>query len=282
MRYYKSMAETLKDMANEGKYSQYSSLLVQKGKLLAKGLEPNSTRLKLVDKEIEKEKKKLGIKEGFTDQEQSFLQTGAIMGDAETNINKLVKNKKELEKVMKYWNKSGAGGNTTGRKLIKSISSKIAKIKEETELDEIPSSMIKRLQKEYEPLRGKSTGIAPEKFAKLRKLLRRFTKPDLLDLVKADLPIVTTGAKAVLVVHHGMKWSQLPEELVPYVDELSEGTKFGSVDDKVMKRIELMMKGSREMKNSIANLLNYLMPPEVVDMVKDKLNIKMPRGKIKF
>ena len=38
-------------------------------------------------------RKKLGIKEGFTDQEQSFLQTGAIMGDGETNINKLVKNK---------------------------------------------------------------------------------------------------------------------------------------------------------------------------------------------
>ena len=61
---FKSFDEEINSSTvEEGKYSQYSSLLVQKGKLLAKGLEPNSTRLKIVDKEIEKEKKKLGIKE---------------------------------------------------------------------------------------------------------------------------------------------------------------------------------------------------------------------------
>jgi hypothetical protein len=43
-----------------------------------------------------------------------------------------------------------------------------------------------------------------------------------------------------------------------------------------------MMKGSRDEKNSIANLLNYLMPPEVVDMIRYKLKITQPRGKIKF
>ena len=43
-----------------------------------------------------------------------------------------------------------------------------------------------------------------------------------------------------------------------------------------------MMRGSTEEKKSLANLMNYLMPPEVVDMVRDKFGIKMPRGKIKF
>ena len=37
-----------------------------------------------------------------------------------------------------------------------------------------------------------------------------------------------------------------------------------------------------EEKKSLANLMNYLMPPEVVDMVRDKFGIKIPRGKIKF
>ena len=48
---------------DEGKYTQYSSLLVQKGKLLAKGFIPQSITVTRINKEIEKEKKKLGIEE---------------------------------------------------------------------------------------------------------------------------------------------------------------------------------------------------------------------------
>ena len=47
----------------EGKYTQYSNLLVQKGKLFAKGFLPTSITVTRINKEIEKEKKKLGIKE---------------------------------------------------------------------------------------------------------------------------------------------------------------------------------------------------------------------------
>ena len=80
-----------------------------------------------------------------------------------------------------------------------------------------------------------------------------------------------------------MKWSQLPEELIPYVDiDILEESKFSSIDNKVVDRVKKLMKGSREERNSIANLMNYLMPPEVVDMLRDKLKIKQPRGKIKF
>jgi len=167
----------------------------------------------------------------------------------------------------------------------KAMNASKKKIKEGEDLEEFTDAQIKRLKKEYEPLRGKETGINPEKFKKLRVMLSRMTKDMLLKLVKADLPIITSAAKARLVVHHGMKWSQLPEELVAYIDleQLDEAkSKFKSVEPKVIDRVEKMMKGSRDEKNSIANLLNYLMPPEVVDMIRYKLKITQPRGKIKF
>ena len=155
-------------------------------------------------------------------------------------------------------------------------------------LEEFTDAQIARLKKEYEPLKGKETGVNPEKFAKLRKLMDRFSKPQLLKLVDADIPILTSAAKAKLVIKFGMKWKQLPEELIPYIDifadnlRLEQKGKFKSVDPKVIDRIEKMMRGSRAEKDSIANMLNYLMPPEVVDMVRYKLKIVPKRGKIKF
>jgi hypothetical protein len=161
---------------------------------------------------------------------------------------------------------------------------KDALLKANESLEEInekfSDSQIARLKKEYEPLKGKSTGVHPEKFAKLRKMLRNMKKDMLLQLVPAGIPIVSSGAKAILVVHHGMKWSQLDRGKLDM--EFDMGEKFVDIDDKVMKRIELMMKGTRQMKNDIQNMLNYLMPPEVVDMVKDKFGIKEPQGKIKI
>ena len=155
-------------------------------------------------------------------------------------------------------------------------------------LEEFTDAQIARLKKEYEPLKGKETGVNPEKFAKLRKLMDRFSKPQLLKLVDADIPILTSAAKAKLVIKFGMKWKQLPEELIPYIDifadnlRLEQKGKFKSVDPKVIDRIEKMMRGSRAEKDSIANMLNYLMPPEVVDMVRYKLKIVPKRGRIKF
>ena len=144
------------------------------------------------------------------------------------------------------------------------------------------------MKKEYEPLRGKETYQAPEKFAKLRKIMDRLQKPNLLALAKADVPVLSSAAKAQLVLKFGMKWKQLPEDFLPYIDVLASDTldeqkgKFKEVDPKVIDRIEKMMRGSRAEKDSIANMLNYLMPPEVVDMVRYKLKITPKRGKIKF
>ena len=159
---------------------------------------------------------------------------------------------------------------------------------EESEfMTEFRSSQIKILKKEYEPLRGKETGINPEKFKKLRGMMQRFPKANLLKLAKENIPVLSTGAKAALVMYHGMKYKQIPEDFVPYIEVFTEEVdeqkgKFKSVDPKVYARISKMMRGSKEEKQSLANMLNYFMPPEVVDMVRDKFGIRMPRGKIKF
>ncbi len=159
---------------------------------------------------------------------------------------------------------------------------------EESEfMNEFTSSQIKRLKKEYEPLRGKHhTELQPARFTQLRKMMMRMGKPQLQALVKADIPILSSAAKASLVVNHGMKFSSIKEELIPYLDIFSldeeKKSKFKSVEPQVINRIQKMMKGSREEKNSIAMMLNYMMPPEVVDMVRDKLKITAKRGKIKF
>ena len=158
-------------------------------------------------------------------------------------------------------------------------------------LEEFTKSQIARLKKEYEDLRGKETSVNPEKFAKLRKMMDRFQKPNLLALAKADIPILSSAAKAKLVIKFGMKWKQLPEYFIPYIEifadsnkELNEQKKgkFKEVDPKVIDRVEKMMRGTRAEKDSIANMMNYLMPPEVVDMIRYKLKITQKRGRIKF
>ena len=152
---------------------------------------------------------------------------------------------------------------------------------------EFTDKQIARLKKEYESLRGKTRNINPERFKQLRGMMKRFPKANLLKLAKEDIPLLSSGAKAALIMYHGMKWEQLPEEFVPYLELFAEEVdeqkgKFKSIDPKVLARISNMMRGSKEEKQSLANMLNYFMPPEVVDMVRDKFGIKMPRGKIKF
>ena len=67
-----------------------------------------------------------------------------------------------------------------------------------------------------------------------------------------------------------------------YDEDIEIDEKFKSIEPKVIDRIEKMMNGSRQEKDQIQNMLNYLMPREVVDMVRYKLKIKEPMGKIKI
>jgi len=154
-------------------------------------------------------------------------------------------------------------------------------------ITEFTSAQIKRLKKEYEPLRGvHHTELQPARFTQLSKMMQRMGKSQLQALVKADIPVLSSAAKASLVVNHGMKFSSIKEELIPYLEvfplDENRKSKFKSVAPEVIDRIEKMMRGSREEKDSIANMLNYMMPPEVVDMVRDKLKITAKRGKIRF
>ena len=200
------------------------------------------------------------------------------------------KDKETIKPIIKALKKSVTAHDKQAKQLEKDIDDEF--MPEELEnLVEFTGKQIARLKKEYEDLRGKETGINPEKFAKLRKLMDRFSKSQLLQLVKADIPILTSGAKSKLVIKYGMKWKQLPEDFLPYIEifasderELGEAKKsnFKEVDPKVVDRIEKMMNGTRQEKDSIANMLNYFMPPEVVDMVRYKLKIVPKRGKIKF
>ena len=200
------------------------------------------------------------------------------------------KDKETIKPIIKQLKKSVTAHDKQAKQLEKDIDDEF--MPEELEnLVEFTGKQIARLKKEYESLRGKETGASPEKFAKLRKIMDRFSKSQLLQLVKADIPILSSGAKSKLVLKFGMKWKQLPEDFLPYIEifasderELGEAKKsnFKEVDPKVVDRIEKMMNGTRQEKDSIANMLNYFMPPEVVDMVRYKLKIVPKRGKIKF
>jgi hypothetical protein len=93
----------------EGKYTQYSNLLVQKGKLFAKGFLPTSITVTRINKEIEKEKKKLGIKEDLDEGKYSqysslLVQKGKLLGKGfiptSTTVTRIDKEiAKELKKL---------------------------------------------------------------------------------------------------------------------------------------------------------------------------------------
>ena len=193
------------------------------------------------------------------------------------------KDKETIKPIIKQLKKSVKAHDKQAKQLQKDI-------EDETDLEELTDKQIARLKKEYEPFRGKDR-VSPEKFNRLRGIMKRFTKKQLLQIVKADIPILSSGAKASLVLNHGMKYASIPEDFIPYMEifaddnkELNEQkkSKFKEVDPKVYARIAKMMKGRKDEKQSLANMLNYFMPPEVVDMVRDKFGIKTPRGKIKF
>ena len=73
------------------------------------------------------------------------------------------------------------------------------------ELREFTVAQLKRLQKEYEPLRGKTISIPNAN--KLGAMMDRMSKIQLKALAAADIPFVTTSAISKLVMKHGMKFT---------------------------------------------------------------------------
>ena len=74
-----------------------------------------------------------------------------------------------------------------------------------SDLKEFTVAQLKRLQKEYEPLRGKTISIPNAN--KLGAMMDRMSKMQLKVLAAADIPFVTTSAISKLVMKHGMKFT---------------------------------------------------------------------------
>ena len=73
------------------------------------------------------------------------------------------------------------------------------------ELREFTVPQLKRIQKEYEPLRGKTISIPNAN--KLGAMMDRMSKIQLKALAAADIPFVTTSAISKLVMKHDMKFT---------------------------------------------------------------------------
>ena len=287
MKYNQSMASILAEMNEdavaEGKMKQLQMMIKQKKspEQIAKALKVDVKTIKsLMGEQDGEQQDPIDQARAKIDKIKKLAVLKKQMQDIQKSEDLDKKDEPTVKKVVKMLKKASDVHAGQAKQLQKDI-------QDETDLEEFTSSQIARLKKEYEPLRGKETGINPEKFKKLRGMMQRFPKANLLKLAKENIPVLSTGAKAALVMYHGMKYKQIPEDFVPYIEVFTEEVdeqkgKFKSVDPKVYARISKMMRGSKEEKQSLANMLNYFMPPEVVDMVRDKFGIRMPRGKIKF
>lgn len=99
-------------------------------------------------------------------------------------------------------------------------------MKEESDIEEakMPSSMIAKLKKAYEPMRDKKISMNNAK--KLTAIMNKFgdDKDMLIQLMKADIPFVSQGAVTRLISKHGMKGAELNKMMKEDVD-LEEKTK---------------------------------------------------------
>jgi len=127
-------------------------------------------------------------------------------------------------------------GNSGGEKA--PVMQGSSKIKEETELDEakMSASQIAALKKAYEPMRGKK--ISMDSGNKLRSIMDKVNddKQALIQLVKADIPFVSSLAVTRLISKHGMKGAEinkLKEEVE--LDEATYSYKAATFNGNVVK-----------------------------------------------
>ena len=177
-----------------GKYLKYSDLLLQKGRLMAKN---KSTAM--IDKEISKEMKKLGIKESKDEYEKFFnsalkkfkidspadLKTDAKKKEFFNYVDKNYKAKEEeldkedtptVKKVVKMLKKASKAHADQAKTLSKDLQDEVL---HETEIEFDPTDFkqnrgpisnkdvtdtVKRLQKEFPGIKGKKTGKYTIKF----------------------------------------------------------------------------------------------------------------------
>jgi hypothetical protein len=72
----------------------------------------------------------------------------------------------------------------------------------------ITTKIIENLKVAFEPLKGKESYFGIEKRAYLKKFISRSTEADLIQYLRAGIPVVSTSARNELVQRFNYTWSQ--------------------------------------------------------------------------
>ena len=148
---------------------------------------------------------------------------GPKLGLGEANLKTVEKDVKKILSKVKINNKVSKQGNKfvvtitpndekDAQKALKNhplyVAGKLRVMTEEVELDEaLSSSLIKKLKKQYEPLRDKRVSL--DNLKKMGKMVEKFSKDELIQLVKADIPFISEAAHTELMNKHNMSVSQI-------------------------------------------------------------------------
>ena len=208
---------------SEGKYTRYSDLLVQLGRM--KQARDKQGEM-LTQKEVDKEKKKLGIQE----------KSAPPIPDNVKHLFDKDKNFKDKLSKFKFIKMVRAGQ-------VKGITPSM--VDDLTELTEFTSAQMTKLKKEYEPLKGKRLPVGA--IDKMNTMLKKYSTDMLMKLAKGDIPFLSTAAKSELVIKRGKKWSDFKEPLdMAEADELQCEACW-----KGFKQVGLKKKGDRMVPNCV-------------------------------
>ena len=114
-----------------------------------------------------------------------------------------------------------------------------------SELFEFTATQMAALKKAYMPLKGKT--LSMDQINKLKSMLGKLSKDQLVKLANTDIPFVATGAKSMAVMNKGMKWSDFKQGLdMSEADELQcEACWTG------YKQVGMKKKGDRMVPNCV-------------------------------
>ena len=163
-------------------------------------VELDEANLKTVEKDVKKILSKVKINNKVSKQGNKFVVT--ITPDDEKDAQKALKNHPLY------------------------VAGKLRVMTEEVELDEaLSSSLIKKLKKQYEPLRDKKVSL--DNLKKMGNMIEKFGKEELIQLVKADIPFISQSAHTALMYKHNMSVSQIKKmknEKVRFEDIVKKAT----------------------------------------------------------
>ena len=195
---------TMKDFEDhtpkEDDPAAYHKLVTKSGKRVADKDELDEANLKTVEKDVKKILSKVKINNKVSKQGNKFVVT--ITPNDEKDAQKALKNHPLY------------------------VAGKLRVMTEEVELDEaLSSSLIKKLKKQYEPLRDKKVSL--DNLKKMSNMIEKFGKEELIQLVKADIPFISQSAHTALMYKHNMSVSQIKKmknEKVRFEDIVKKAT----------------------------------------------------------